>query len=60
MVFLICAYVHFRLSLEFLGLKIKNLKIRDGGRVQAGSVENLGDLHGISSEFPNDPCISDC
>ena len=34
MVFLICAYVHFRLSLEFLGLKIKNLKTRDGGRVK--------------------------
>ena len=24
------------------------------------SVGNLGDLHGISSEFPNDPCTSDC
>ena len=23
-------------------------------------VGNLGDLHGISSEFPNDPCTSDC
>ena len=22
-------------------------------------VGNLGDLHGISSEFPNDPCTSD-
>ena len=34
MVFLICAYVHFRLFLEFRGLKIANLKIRDGGRVK--------------------------
>ena len=24
------------------------------------SVGILGDLHGISSEFPNDPCTSDC
>ena len=35
MVLLICAYVHFRLFLEFRGLKIANLKIRDGGRVQS-------------------------
>ena len=34
MVFLICAYVHFRLFLEFRGLKISNSKIRDGGRVK--------------------------
>ena len=33
MVFLICAYVHFRLFLEFRDLKIANLKIRDGGPV---------------------------
>ena len=24
------------------------------------TVGNLGDLHGISSKFPNDPCTSDC
>ena len=32
--FIIRAYVHLRLSLKFLGLKIKNLKIRDGGLVK--------------------------
>ena len=33
---------------------------QDRGRDAAHSVGNLGDLHGISSEFPNDPCTSDC
>ena len=42
---------------EYVLLNIVSKKTK---RIHASNVGILGELHGISSEFPSDPCTSDC